>query len=83
MERKKNISRRDFIKKVGQTAAAVGITSTIPPFLKTVRAAEKRDHTLSVMSIPQQDPLQLLASPVPGLMRKCIEAINRKGRDPD
>ena len=79
MERKKNISRRDFIKKVGQTAAAVGITSTVPPFLKTVRAAEKRDHILIGYVNPSTGPLAAFGEPSPWVDEKCIEAINKKG----
>jgi hypothetical protein len=32
MKKKKDISRREFIKKVGLTAAAVGVSSSLPKF---------------------------------------------------
>ena len=46
MEKKnKKFTRREFIKKVGQGTAAVGVASVLPRLAKPVRAA-KRDHVL-------------------------------------
>ena len=38
-KKKKNMTRRDFMKKVGKGAAAVTLTSMAPRIVKPVRAA--------------------------------------------
>src|SRR4030042_5270648 len=78
MKKKRDISRRDFIKKVGYTAAAVGVSSTIPKFLKPARAAV-RDHILIGRPLPITGPVSAFTTVSPWIDNKAIADINKEG----
>jgi branched-chain amino acid transport system substrate-binding protein len=78
MKKKKNISRRDFIKKVGFSAAAVGISSTFPKFLKPAWAAA-RDHILIGRPLPITGPVSAFTTVSPWIDNKAIADINKEG----
>jgi hypothetical protein len=61
---KRNITRREFIKKVGQTAAAVGVSSLVPGFTRRAKAAE-RDYVLIGYTDPSTGPLAGLGEATP------------------
>lgn len=75
---KKNITRRDFMKKVGKGAAVVGVTSMAPRFVRPARAA-KRDHILIGYVNPSTGPIAAFGEPSPWVDLRCIDAINKKG----
>ena len=74
----KGITRRDFIKKVGYTATAVGISSSVPKLLKPARAA-KRDHILVGRPIPTSGPMAAFHESTPWADDQAIAAINKDG----
>lgn len=78
MKKKRDISRRDFIKKVGYTAAAVGVSSTVPKFLKPARAAV-RDHILIGRPLPITGPVSAFTTVSPWIDNKAIADINKEG----
>ena len=55
-KRRKDITRRDFLKKVGQGTAALGVASMAPRLVRPVRAAAK-DHILIGRPNPSTGPL--------------------------
>ena len=59
-DKKKGITRRDFIKKAGYTAGAIGIASTFPKLLKPAGAASK-DHILVGRPLPITGPVAAFA----------------------
>ena len=75
----KNITRRDFIKKVGYTAAAVGISSSVPRLLKPARAAAHRDHILIGRPQPTTGPMAAFSEPSPWLDNRALDEINKEG----
>jgi branched-chain amino acid transport system substrate-binding protein len=78
MEKKENISRREFIKKVGYTAAVVGMSSAVPKLLKPARAAV-RDHILIGRPLPITGPVSAFTTITPWLDNKAIADINKDG----
>ena len=74
----KGITRRDFIKQVGFTATAVGISSSVPKLLKPARAA-KRDHILIGRPIPTSGPVAAFNESTPWLDNTAIAEINKDG----
>ena len=72
------VSRRDFIKKVGYTAAAVGLSSTAPKFLKPAWAAA-RDHILIGRPLPITGPVSAFTTATPWLDNKAIADMNKDG----
>jgi hypothetical protein len=76
MKKKKDISRREFIKKVGLTAAAVGVSSSIPKLLKPARAAV-RDHIL-LPAFPGHRTRVCIHHRVPGIDKGDFD-INKDG----
>jgi branched-chain amino acid transport system substrate-binding protein len=78
MKKKKDISRREFIKKVGFTAAAVGVSSSIPKLLKPARAAV-RDHILIGRPLPVTGPVSAFTTVSPWIDNKAIADINKDG----
>jgi len=78
MKKKRDISRRDFIKKVGYTVAAVGVSSTVPKFLKPARAAV-RDHILIGRPLPITGPVSAFTTVSPWIDNKAIADINKDG----
>jgi len=78
MEEKQKISRRDFMKKAGYTAAAVSMSSSLPKLLKPARAAV-RDHILIGRPLPMTGPVSVFASATPWLDNKAIADMNKEG----
>jgi branched-chain amino acid transport system substrate-binding protein len=77
-DKKKGMSRRDFIKKAGYTAGAIGIASTFPKLLKPARAASK-DHILVGRPLPITGPVAAFAESSPWLDNKALAEINKDG----
>lgn len=75
---KGNITRRDFMKKVGQSAAAVGVSSLVPGFAKPARAAE-RDYVLIGYTDPSTGPLAGLGEATPWVNERVTKAIEKLG----
>jgi len=78
MKERRDISRREFIKKVGFTAAAVGVSSSIPKLLKPARAAV-RDHILIGRPLPITGPVSVFTTVSPWIDNKAIADINKEG----
>lgn len=74
----KKITRRDFMKKVGYTAAAVGISSSVPGLLKPARAAA-RDYILIGRPQPSTGPMAAFSEPSPWLDNRALDEINKAG----
>lgn len=75
---KKNITRRDFIEKVGKGTAALGVASMMPRLVKPAKAA-KRDYILIGRPNPKTGPLAGFGEASPWADDRVIEAINKKG----
>ena len=75
---KKNITRRDFVKKISKGAAAVGLTSMVPRFVGSAIAA-KRDYILIGRPNPSTGPIAGFGEPSPWIDMKAIDAINKEG----
>ncbi len=75
---KKNITRRDFIKKTGLTAGAIVASSAVPSFLKPARAAEK-DHILIGRPLPMTGPIAAFTESSPWLDNRALDEINKDG----
>jgi branched-chain amino acid transport system substrate-binding protein len=73
------LSRRDFMKKAGVTAAAVGMSSAVPGFLKPARAAAVRDHILIGRPLPMTGPVSAFTAASPWLDNKAIADMNKDG----
>lgn len=73
------LSRRDFMKKAGVTVAAVGMSSTVPGFLKPARAAAVRDHILIGRPLPMTGPVSAFTAASPWLDNKAIADMNKDG----
>jgi len=78
MKKKKDISRREFIKKIGFTAAAVGVSSAVPKLLRPARAAV-RDHILIGLPLPVTGPVSAFTTVSPWIDNKAIADINKDG----
>jgi branched-chain amino acid transport system substrate-binding protein len=78
MKKKAGISRREFFKKVGLTAAAVGVSSSFPKFLKPATAAAK-DHILIGRPLPVTGPVSAFTTVSPWIDNKAIADINKDG----
>ena len=77
-KKQEGMSRRDFMKKVGYTAAAVGVSSSVPKFLKPARAAV-RDHILVGRPLPITGDVSAFTAASPWLDNKAIAEINKDG----
>jgi branched-chain amino acid transport system substrate-binding protein len=75
---KKAVTRRDFLKKMGYTAGAIGLSSTLPKLLKPARAATK-DHILIGRPLPITGPVGAFAESTPWLDNKALADINKDG----
>lgn len=75
---KKGMTRRDFMKKVGYTAGAIGVSATFPKILKPARAASK-DHILVGRPAPKTGPIAAFAESSPWLDNRAMAEINREG----
>jgi len=78
MKKKHSISRREFIKEVGYTAVAVGMSSGIPKLLKPARAAA-RDQILIGRPLPITGPVSAFTTVSPWIDNKAIADINKDG----
>jgi branched-chain amino acid transport system substrate-binding protein len=78
MKKKKDFSRREFIKKMGLTAATVGVSSALPKLLKPARAAV-RDHILIGRPLPMTGPVSAFTTVSPWIDNKAIADINKDG----
>ena len=78
-EKDEGLSRRDFMKKAGVTAAAVGMSSTVPGFLRPARAAAVRDHILIGRPLPMTGPVSAFTAASPWLDNKAIADMNKDG----
>ena len=78
MKKKKDIGRREFIKKVSYTAAAIGMSSGITSLLKPARAAV-RDHILIGRPLPMTGPVSAFTTVSPWIDNKAIADINKDG----
>ncbi len=76
--KKKGITRRDFIKKVGYTASAIGVSSALPKFVKSARAAS-RDYILVGRPVPKTGPIAAFAESTPWLDNRALAEINKDG----
>lgn len=72
------ISRREFIKKVGYAAGAVGLSSTLPNLVPSARAASKK-HILIGRPAPMTGAVAAFAEPSPSLDNMAVAEINREG----
>jgi branched-chain amino acid transport system substrate-binding protein len=75
---KKNITRRDFMKKVGKTAAAVGVASVVPSFARPVKAAA-RDYVLIGYTDPSTGPLAGLGAATPWVNERVTKVVEKLG----
>ncbi len=75
---KSNMTRRDFMKKIGQAAAAVSVASVAPSFTKPARAAE-RGYVLIGYTDPSTGPLAGLGAPTPWVNARVEKAIEKLG----
>ena len=78
MKKREGVSRRDFIKKMGCTTAAVGLSSSIPKLLKPARAAA-RDYILIGRPLPITGPVSAFTTISPWLENKATADINKDG----
>jgi len=76
-KKRKDITRRDFLKKVGQGTAALGVASVAPRLVRPARAA--RDHILVGRPNPSTGPLASFGEACPWIDDRALEAINKKG----
>ena len=74
----KGITRRDFMKQMGYTAAAVGISSSVPKLVKPARAA-KRDHILVGRPIPTTGPMASFHESTPWADDLAVAEMNKDG----
>jgi branched-chain amino acid transport system substrate-binding protein len=75
---KKKITRREFMKKVGKTAAAVGVSSLVPKFVKPAKAAA-RDYVLIGYTDPSTGPLAGLGEATPWVNERVTKQIEKMG----
>ncbi len=75
---KGGITRRDFVKKVGLTAAAVGVSSLAPGYIRRAKAAE-RDYVLIGYTDPSTGPLAGLGEATPWVNERVTKAIEKLG----
>jgi branched-chain amino acid transport system substrate-binding protein len=75
---KKKMTRRDFMKKAGMTAAAVGVSSLVPKFVKPVKAAA-RDYVLIGYTDPSTGPLAGLGEATPWVNDRVTKQIEKMG----
>lgn len=77
-DKKRNMTRRDFIKKVSYTAGAITASSAIPKLLKPAMAAS-RDHILIGRPVPKTGPIAAFAESTPWLDNRALAEINKDG----
>jgi branched-chain amino acid transport system substrate-binding protein len=77
-KKNREMTRRDFFKKVGMGTASVGVASMMPRLVKPVWAA-KRDFILIGHPNPSTGPLAGFGEASPWADEKAIAAINKQG----
>ena len=77
-KKERGMSRRDFMKKAGFTAAAVAVSSAAPKLLKPAYAAAK-DHILIGRPLPVTGPVSAFTTVSPWIDNKAIADINKEG----
>lgn len=75
---RKGVTRRDFIKKAGVAAGAIGLSASFPKLIKPARAASK-DHILIGRPLPMTGPVAAFAESSPWLDNRAIGQINKDG----
>ena len=75
---KKDMTRRDFMKKAGRAAAVAGMASTVPMLTKPAKAAG-RDYVLIGYTDPSTGPLAGLGAPTPWVNARVEKAIEKLG----
>ena len=78
VDKKKDMTRRDFIKKVGLAAGAVGLSATMPGVIKP-SAAASRGYILMGRPLPLTGPVAAFTESTPWLDNKALEVINKDG----
>ena len=73
-----NITRRDFMKKVGKGATALGVASVMPRLVKPAKAA-KRDFILIGRPDPQTGPVSGFGEPTPWVDNRVAAEVNKAG----
>ncbi len=71
-------TRRDFLKQVGLSGAALGLTTLVPGFTARSRAA-KRDYVLIGHPNPSTGPISDFGEASPWTEQRALDAVNRKG----
>ncbi len=74
----KEITRRDFIKKVGKSTAALGVASVMPTLVKPARAA-KRDYILIGRPNPSTGPIAGFGETAEWVGKRAVDEINKGG----
>lgn len=77
-KQEKDISRRDFIKKVGKGTAALGVASLLPSVTRKALAAE-RDYILIGHPSSLTGPLAGLGEPTKWMTDRVLKEINKDG----
>ena len=77
-EKPGRMNRRDFMKKVGYTTAAIGMSSLAPKLLKEAVAAD-RDYILIGRPHPATGPVAAFAESSPWIDNRIIDEINKQG----
>jgi branched-chain amino acid transport system substrate-binding protein len=72
------ITRRDFIKKVSVSTAAVGVSSAFPMLITPAKAAS-RDHILIGRIQPATGPMAAFSEPSPWIDEKALGELNAGG----
>jgi len=75
--KKKNMTRRDFMKKVGKGAATLTLTSMVPGIVKPVRAAP-RDYILIGRPENITGPLSGFGEPSPWAENRVLDIFHKK-----
>jgi len=77
-EKKKGITRRDFIKKTGVAGAALGAAALVPSVGRKAFAA-KRDYILIGRPNPATGPIAAFGEATPWVDNRALDEINRAG----
>jgi branched-chain amino acid transport system substrate-binding protein len=77
-KKRKGMTRRDFMKRVGYAAGAVGMSTALPKFMGSASAASK-DHILIGRPLPMTGPVAAFTQSTPWLDDGAIAAINKDG----
>jgi len=78
MKKLGGLTRRDFVKKVGCAAGALGMSAALPGFVRPARAAAK-DHILIGRPLPTTGPVAAFTQSTPWLDNKALADINKDG----